>query len=223
MKKVFGALLAVGLAAGAANAAQIGVEWNPSTSATAQDAVIPAGGAGQWDMVASLIGGETLSVVAFEYSAIAGDPISMTGTASSSVSDFVATQGPGVLGGSGVQSASGSANPSAGSLSGPGNFVLGTYDMTVDGGAALGDVDIFINPAAGAGTLILQGSGAAFTFAPNLAGTVANFYEYGIGVPDIADVGLGGQTANPLRLEVTPEPSSLVLLALGGIAMLRRR
>lgn len=237
MKKVLGALLAVGLAAGTASAAQIGIEWNPATIAadldsagTNQSVKLGVGSTATIDMVASIIAGDTLSTVSFEFSGIAGDPLSLTGATNGTptASDFATTAGAGALGAVGVQIASASANPLANSLSGPGSFVLGNYDLSVDNdGGTSGNsaLDIFIaapqadvnNPL----VTVLNMNGGSYIYGPNLAGATPGFFDYGIGSPAITNA-LGNQAANPLQL-TTPEPSSLALLAIGGIALLRRR
>jgi hypothetical protein len=100
-----------------------------------------------------------------------------------------------------------------------GTTVLGTFQVTVEAGAALGLHQFYIhrNPAAftpdpGDDT------GASYSF--NASGDGYNgFYNIGNGYAG----NLNGSAAIPMNINVTPEPAALALLALGGVAVLRRR
>lgn len=98
-----------------------------------------------------------------------------------------------------------------------GEFVLGSFQISAN---ALGTHEIYINRAA---SLLVLGAGAnaanfgAYANVPNSD----NYNEYNIG-NGFAGRNNGSQAA-PMVLNVTPEPAALALLALGGIAVLRRR
>ncbi len=103
-----------------------------------------------------------------------------------------------------------------------GTSVIGTFDITVDAGAGIGSLHDFY---------ILRRAGAA---SPDLAHPPgASAYSFNIGNPNgyegNYDIGNGfagknnGSDAIPMNITVTPEPAALALLALGGVAVLRRR
>lgn len=69
---------------------------------------------------------------------------------------------------------------------------------------------------------LLNSTGGSFTFAPNYAGGYANYYTWGQGSAAANSV-YGGTVDNPLMVYCIPEPASLSLLALGALAVIRRR
>jgi len=230
MKKVLGAMLAVALTAGAANAARLGIEWNPATSADAQNATVGVGGVAQADIVVDLIAGDdSTSTAAFEFEMpTPGAGLALTGDIATALTGWGTTANAGPIGQLGSQVAAAATLPAQDSVSGPGRFVLATFDIAVNSEPAANTQFDIVMSTAGAGIVWLNASGGApGTYDHRYAGPGASggidysgYYAYGIGSPLVG--GKSGQPRNPLFL-TTPEPASLALLAIGGIALLRRR
>ncbi len=100
----------------------------------------------------------------------------------------------------------------------PGTTVLGTFDVVVEPGAALGLHQFYIHRNAAA-------------FSPDPVNSVGASYSFNLGGDGYSgqfNIGNGfagknnGSDAIPMNIDV-PEPAALALLALGGIAVLRRR
>ncbi len=107
----------------------------------------------------------------------------------------------------------------ADAITAPGTSVLGTFDVVVEPGAALGLHQFYI-----------QRNAAAFSPDPvNSVGASYSFNLGGDGYSGQFNIGNGfagknnGSDAIPMNINVTPEPAALALLALGGVAVLRRR
>ncbi len=89
--------------------------------------------------------------------------------------------------------------------------------------AGLIDVD-FVNSfiaAPGMSFDILTASGGITN--PTLSGVAFDYYGADFGWPWVAEIVSLGGSAEALRLTASPEPATLTLLALGGLALLRRR
>ena len=211
MKKYVVALMAVGLLTTAANGAMLNLsfpggltEWTLATSESVEVEV--------WFQMNT---GDSLAGVGFRNDSAPGlDQIGATPVQTA----WTNSSTPGILGtpqqfvGFGGTPYNG---PDTGVLLGSVTIhqIQGTgpidYDITIDL-----DNPVSVQNAAGGGyTLVAPGAYTGY----------AGYYGIGTGSPGYVD-GFGGVApANPLILHHIPEPGSLALLALGGIAMLRRR
>lgn len=96
-------------------------------------------------------------------------------------------------------------------------FILTDYDIAFKHDPLIAGLPLI--------TYETQGGGAAeYEFDPNKAnGSYSGYYTYGQGSPG-AKAGVGNKAPrDPLIVHCIPEPASLSLLVLGGIAALRRR
>jgi MYXO-CTERM domain-containing protein len=103
-----------------------------------------------------------------------------------------------------------------------GTTVIGTFDITVGPGAILGSVhDFYILRRAGAASPDLAHPPGASSYSFNLGDP--NGYEGNYNIGNGFAGKNNGDLAIPMNITVTPEPAALALLALGGVAVLRRR
>ena len=96
---------------------------------------------------------------------------------------------------------------------GPGTYLTQTLTLTHNGASESGSVPVTFEKGARAPMI--------GTAAPDFIN-----YAWGFGldnvIPNFSDPGVGGDD-NPFTINFIPEPASLALVALGGLAMLRRR
>jgi hypothetical protein len=224
MKKVLASFLAVGLMAAAANAEVIGLRWAAPTVGSTQV------GPGTVEIFLEMQGDASfhgaVSGLIFQFAganaATAPDANLVVGNYTTSVSGWSTGGITGAM--TGAQFAVGGNTD----LVGPGNFVLGTFDVDWIGPAD-GTTKPFValipqNPAG-----LLDGDGAKYVWNTNTnvgaSGYVSVAFDGNFGNPGWGTMPLAGHepTANPLFITKFPEPSSLALIALGGFALLRRR
>jgi MYXO-CTERM domain-containing protein len=109
-----------------------------------------------------------------------------------------------------VQQVNWARSPS-GAVLGGGIWELGTVDLHIDDSAVFDDGDPIELAFWTDFSFARNPEGSAQSYNPGLAASrYSGYYDFGTGGPD-----------NPLT--ITPEPASFALLALGGIAALRRR
>jgi hypothetical protein len=228
MKKVLASFLAVGLMAAAANAEIIGLRWADTPGVATHN------GAGTVEVFLQMEGAAaagshaSVSGVIFTFSganaATPADANLVVGNYQTSVPSWVPTGVTGGMSVLGTQFVVSGLTP----LQGPGNFVLGTFDVDFTGPADLTTKPFTaLIPQDPAG--LLNGAGSKFVWnnntntGPSGYGTVA--FEGNFGNPGWGTMpGAGHEpTANPLFITKFPEPTSLALIALGGMALLRRR
>ncbi len=96
---------------------------------------------------------------------------------------------------------------------GPGIYLLETLTLTHNGASESGTVPVTFEKGIRPPQII--------TALPDFI-----IYEWGLGLdnvmPNFSDPGVGGE-GNPFNINFIPEPASLTLVALGGLALLRRR
>ena len=96
---------------------------------------------------------------------------------------------------------------------GPGTYLMQTLTLTHNGASESGGVPVTFEKGARAPQII--------TALPDFI-----IYEWSLGLdnvmPNFSDPGVGGE-GNPFNINFIPEPASLTLVALGGLALLRRR
>ncbi len=113
-------------------------------------------------------------------------------------------------------------------LVGPGEYVVGTFDVTLDDGDVEDVFDLTIDYYT---TAVMDGSSGQYNHDGRRAASYSGYYMYGKGSPSIPSdkgcrgekCGHWGQDADPLQLVVIPEPSTLGLFAIAVCAILRRR
>jgi hypothetical protein len=85
------------------------------------------------------------------------------------------------------------------------------------------EIVFYHNPAAFSWDLTNE-IGSSFTFHPKFEGnSYSGYYTYGKGAPDAGALMTGYTYRDPLIVHCIPEPGSMALLVLGGLAALRRR
>lgn len=96
---------------------------------------------------------------------------------------------------------------------GPGTYLLQTLTLTHNGASESGSVPVTFEKGARAPQIV--------TASPQYL-----TYVWGLGLdnvmPNFSDPGVGGSDM-PFEINFIPEPASLALVALGGLALLRRR
>jgi len=216
MKKVLICALAVGLAATAADASIFRLNFVGGGNAATVQQGGPAVGIEIWLDVKQA--GPGISGVGFEFEALPA--IVQTGRTANLGGALGGFDGP--LGATAVY------NIGWGGTAGPGpatgSYLLGTLSVAAPLATATGAYELVINHNS---VSVLDDTGGALAFdaRPGYSDTYGSTVAYGNwGGPAWSAKGKGSQLRNPLFLNVeVPEPTSLVLLALGGIAAIRRR
>jgi len=220
--------LMVGMAAGTANAAELGIRWKDFPD----DQLYPLGLAPSdttvIEIMISLQSGEAVGGVGiafcsvFNFSSVSSEVKAPGGWVDSSTYDVLGSLG---------QWASFSI-PAGGELSGPYNGPLANVTIHLD--SLEGDTikEIFINHDA---LVFVDGAGYGFTWdarynnTATWPGYIAYSWWGNQGWPDLTYKGTpfpgsGQPTPKPLLIgKDIPEPASLSLLALGGLLVIRRR
>lgn len=215
MKKVLASLVAVGLMATAANAATIGLRW-----AEAPGSQNLAASGGTIEVYMDLLSGDVISGVVFDYSTLATN-LTVTGQ----TANVPGWGQSGVAGPLNGRQFGGFANTALDLLQTPGNHVIGTTTISVEGPLDLSTKDIFAAIPQNAVGVVNQ-AGSRLTWDARYNGSFAGYIAFGNwGNPGWGTKPASGHqpTANPLQITKTPEPTSLALVALGGFALLRRR
>ena len=235
MKKVLLVMLVAGLAASTANAATLWMSF-PGSGGEKANAVK------EWTLATS----ETVEIEIY-LDMLAGDnftggfhsnePVALGPPRVPALLDQTAVATPlagwsaaasvgGLLGALGTQVNIADNSPLVPEIVGPASVLWGTQtihqvDPTLHG-EEKGNVDYeitFDHATVGLGYLTAGGAAVSYVHNMGWASLYSGYYTYGAGSPGGNKIAL----RDPLILHHIPEPASLALLALGGIAALRRR
>ena len=212
MKRFVLVVMTVGLFASTANAASIWMEWQGLGPAAREVTLLPSETA--WiDVYVDLAPIDSMSTMAYANENAAG--LQQTGTLVNPAINWADGSVNGVLGPLTGQQVAFAGPPN---LVGGGVILLGSQEIH-QLQLPPADWDVTFDHAS---TLFLDQAGTGWTHAPNYAGAYANYYGYGAGSPGVTGA-FGTSVRDPLIVHCVPEPGSLALLALGGLAFLRRR
>jgi len=237
MKKILASFLAVGLFAVAANADTIGVRWADTPGAAGHD----GGGTVEVVLVKNPYGGSgstapdpnfssVIAGIAFNFAGanktLPADENLVVGNYATSIPSWATNTQDGAM--ATARFALGGLQ----TLTGAGEFVLGTFDVSFTGPADQTIKAFTIRlpqEAIGLG----DGAGQRVTWNSVTSVYGNNDYSYksvSFGSGLFGNPGWGTKaganaqmTPNPLFITKVPEPTSLALVALGGFALLRRR
>ena len=219
MKRVLLAVFVAGLMTASANAYTIGMTWEGHSP----DQMLPAYNS-DYIVIETWVhvhDGENLATVFFGNASAPG--VYQVDT-SPELPGWVDNSTDGELGDTGVgQQALWGAPGGVGSVDGPGDFLVGIQIIHFEGFEESDIIEIYFDIAT-------MGVIAADSSEPSWDARYASSYSGYIMFVDFGNPGWGTNpakghqpTANPLLIHVTPEPSTLALLALGGLGILRRR
>jgi len=243
MKRVLVAVLAVGMVASAADAAELSMRW--ASAPTSQKFSMATSDTQDIEVVVNLQAGEILSALGFGLEDTLGtDNLSVTGASAASPDGLFWRANNTTTGDFGTGNAFVvlEADTQVANLSGPGTFVLGSYTIHLDNSAlVLDEIEIVFNITEPNNQLELYGAPIALPFLDETGHdfawdarfnntTFPGYVAFGDwGSPGWSVVtGKGnpvpgaGQERNPLIVTI-PEPATLGLLAVGGVALIRRR
>jgi hypothetical protein len=231
MKRFVLCVLAVGMVASVASAAEVGIRWKDAPADQLYPTGLNVSDTAVIEIMVSLQASEYVGGVGISFCDAVGNPIeNMSAIASTpKVVDWQDGSTYGVLGSLDQWAAF---FVDGAGLHGPYNGPLAEVTIHMDSLEGVETKEIFINHSS---LVFVDGGGnelvwdARYNNTPTWPGYIAYGWWGNQGWPHLTTKkgapieGSGQPTANPLLIGKIPEPASLSLLALGGLALLRRR